>query len=85
MPTKPHTAPAIGPIYPDMRDKFALVTGGSSGIGLATARAFARQNARVVIASRDERTAKLRSRRSPKMVTCNGWPPTWLTANPSHT
>jgi len=58
MPTKPHTAPAVGPIYPDIRDKIALVTGGSSGIGFATARAFARQNARVVIASRDERTAR---------------------------
>ena len=58
MPTKPHTLSVGGPIYPDMRDKVALVTGGSSGIGLATARAFARQFARVVIASRDERFAK---------------------------
>src|SRR5262245_34284443 len=57
MPTK-HSVPAVAPIYPDMRDKVALVTGGSSGIGLGTARAFARQCARVVIASRDERTAK---------------------------
>src|SRR5262245_58896994 len=55
---KPHTLSVDGPIYPDMRDKVALVTGGSSGIGLATARAFARQFARVVIASRDERFAK---------------------------
>ena len=41
-----------------MRNKVALVTGGSSGIGLATARAFARQGARVVIASRKESSAK---------------------------
>jgi NAD(P)-dependent dehydrogenase (short-subunit alcohol dehydrogenase family) len=52
---KPDAAP---PIYPGMRNKVALVTGGSSGIGLATARAFARQGARVVIASRKESSAK---------------------------
>jgi NAD(P)-dependent dehydrogenase (short-subunit alcohol dehydrogenase family) len=49
---------AAPPIYPGMRNKVALVTGGSSGIGLATARAFARQGARVVIASRKESAAK---------------------------
>lgn len=46
------------PTYPDMQGKVALVTGGSSGIGLATAAAFARQGARVVIASRGEAAAK---------------------------
>src|SRR5262245_22833743 len=44
--------------YPEMRDRVALVTGGTSGIGLATARAFAHQGTRVVIASRGEVGAK---------------------------
>lgn len=37
-----------------MKDKVALITGGSSGIGAAAAVAFARKGARVVIASRNE-------------------------------
>jgi NAD(P)-dependent dehydrogenase (short-subunit alcohol dehydrogenase family) len=40
-----------------MKGKVALVTGGSSGIGLATAKAFVRQGARVVIASRRKAAA----------------------------
>ena len=38
--------------------KVAFVTGGSSGIGLATARAFARAGAHVVIASRSEEAGR---------------------------
>jgi NAD(P)-dependent dehydrogenase (short-subunit alcohol dehydrogenase family) len=38
---------------PDLRGTFVIVTGGTKGIGLATARAFARLGAHVLIASRD--------------------------------
>ncbi|WP_225847741.1 SDR family NAD(P)-dependent oxidoreductase [Streptomyces sp. HPF1205] len=40
-------------VYPDLRDRSVLVTGGSRGIGAATARAFAEQGARVCVLGRD--------------------------------
>ena len=43
--------------YPEMRGKIALVTGGSSGIGLAAAAGFAREGATVIITSRDKQRA----------------------------
>ena len=37
-------------------NKVAVVTGGNSGIGLATAREFSRHGAKIVISGRDEKT-----------------------------
>jgi NAD(P)-dependent dehydrogenase (short-subunit alcohol dehydrogenase family) len=42
----------------DFSDKVAFVTGGSSGIGLATALAFARAGAKLAIASRGEESGR---------------------------
>jgi NAD(P)-dependent dehydrogenase (short-subunit alcohol dehydrogenase family) len=44
--------------YPELSGRVALATGGSSGIGLATAMGFAREGANVVIASRNEKRAQ---------------------------
>src|SRR5947209_8355388 len=44
--------------YPEMQGKVALVTGGTSGIGLAAGQGFAREGATVVLTSRNEARAK---------------------------
>jgi NAD(P)-dependent dehydrogenase (short-subunit alcohol dehydrogenase family) len=41
-----------------LQDRVAVVTGGASGIGLATARRFAQEGARVVVADLDEAAGK---------------------------
>ena len=40
------------------KDKVALITGGGSGIGLATAVQFAREGAKVVVSNRTEKTGE---------------------------
>ncbi len=45
---------AAVPTYPDLAGKVAVVTGGSRGIGAATARALAANGTRVAVVARDE-------------------------------
>lgn len=42
------------PIYPDLADKVAVVTGGSRGIGATTARLLAANGVKVIVNGRDE-------------------------------
>lgn len=48
------TAPIIIPAYPDLAGKIAVVTGGSKGIGAATARALVANRVRVAVVARNQ-------------------------------
>ncbi len=59
---------------PTMPDKIVLVTGGSTGIGRATAIAFAREGAKVVIASRTQETGE----EVVRLITAAGGEAIWI-------
>mmetsp|Transcript_28184 Transcript_28184/g.39650 ORF Transcript_28184/g.39650 Transcript_28184/m.39650 type:complete len:262 (+) Transcript_28184:82-867(+) len=52
--TPPHVPPPpVNPIYPDLKGKHVVITGGAGGIGLAVSRAFAQQGSNLTIIDRD--------------------------------
>lgn len=58
--SEPGPAARFAPSYPELAGRRVVVTGGASGIGLATARRFVEEGARVVVLDRDgERLAAL--------------------------
>jgi len=61
-PAATHSARAGIVIYPDLADKIAVVTGGSRGIGAATAAALAANGAIVAVVGRDQATVDASAR-----------------------
>jgi len=49
----------VDEMYPDLKGKRVVVTGGASGIGLATARRFISEGCRVVVLDKDEKALEL--------------------------
>lgn len=65
-----HPLNALPPCYPELRGRRVVVTGGASGIGLATARRFVAEGGRVVVLDRDEARFAGLEREVPGLAGC---------------
>lgn len=70
-----------------LEGKIAVITGGSSGIGLATAKRFVEEGAHVVITGRREKELKeaaafIMKNVTTVVVTCRSWK-IWIASMPS--